>query len=145
MLQDLQTKLKELDNILFINAGGCAIVAVAVVLFIKRRNLSADPKIHYTCWGSNKEAVRKNDYSLLNCSHAFVRYKDFFIDSNGVRTKKKTMSSWKEAEEIPFKLVRQDISDVSRWNDRFNRENIKTIDNIMGTNLQKNLQHENNC
>ena len=77
MLQTLQTKLKELDDISNLNRGGCAVVAIAIVWFIKRRILAADPKIYYTCGGSNREAIENNTPALLACSHAFVKYKGF--------------------------------------------------------------------
>ena len=140
MLQDLQTKLREINDIPNLNQGGCAVAAVAIVWFIKRRSLAANPKIHYTCWGSNQEAIKNNEPDLLACSHAFVSYKGFFIDSKGIIPEGNVSSRQQQADEIPFKLVEIQASHPKQWVSDFNRKNIKIIDNIMGTNLQRKFE-----
>lgn len=144
MLQDLQTKLEELNNIPNLNRGGCAVAAVAIVLFIQRHILSASPKIRYTCWGSNQYAIENNTPDLLSCLHAFVEYKDFLIDSRGIVSEVNASFRRQQAEEVPFELVIIQASHPNQWVRDFDRKNINTIDNIMGTNLQKKFEALNN-
>lgn len=140
MLQKLEEKLEEINRIPSINRGGCAILAVSIALFIKRQNIFASPKVYYTSCGSNKEAIRKNNLYLLDCNHAFVKWNNLFIDSNGIKSKEEINLSWESAEEIPLKLVKNHISDANHWNSSFDRNNTKEIDNILGSKLHKELE-----
>lgn len=140
MLQDLQTKLEKLDNIPDLNQGGCAVAAIAIVLFIQRHILSASPKICYTCWDSNREAIESNSPDQLACNHAFVKYEDFFIDSQGLVSEVDGGLVKQQAEIIPFELVLLHASHSDQWVRNFDRKYISTIDNIMGTNLQKKFE-----
>jgi hypothetical protein len=137
MIAELENKLEQLDCILNINAGGCALAALAIRDYIKRHDPKSRPIIYYTQPGNVKLAKETKELRHLSCGHAIVKYKDMWIDSTGIHRSVKDKGRYKypKKKPIPIWSIKMHIRDGRLWNDAFHRGDTRIIDKIFDTNL----------
>ena len=144
-LKNIKEKLEKINSIEDINAGGCAIVSLALKKYLNTK----DAKIIYLMTSSDIDIGR--DVNIKNgikdsCAHSVMKIGSKYIDSTGIFTKEELLLEWdnilEEIEvELSMELSLEAINKVS-WNPLFDRaDNIAIIDDIFGLNnfLSKNV------
>ena len=124
-LTDIQSKLNEIP---FINAGGCAIASLVMYRWLKKENkLTGNEKFIYLYryetgeYFQNQKALE--DYSIIptSASHICLYYGGIYIDSEGSIFP----DNWQYSMEIePGDFIIRSINNVDDWNSCFKRSNI---------------------
>jgi len=123
-------KLKKVNNIPLVNAGGCGVVAYELHKVLKRNNIK-----HKILYIIPKDALHEVNYNISNsivpehCHHAIIDIKGVHYDSTGI-------SNYFDPDievtiEIPPSLLLQAIRDETIWNHNFDRKYIPKIRKIL--------------
>lgn len=128
----LATELKEvrkfLDNISFINAGGCGISALAMYLYAKK-NFNKTPKIiftyrHVSPLNQNDEFLLFDSGSVVSPGHALLKYNGKYFDSNKIINKPTIPFE----HEVTIDLLIESLKCRGNWNDLFDWKYLKAIE-----------------
>jgi hypothetical protein len=87
-LKDFKSVMCMLSSIPNINSGGCAISAIAMLLWLKRHNPSTDVNVVYLydCkrdYNINNKFINGKSSDVRACSHAVLYVDGNYIDCNG--------------------------------------------------------------
>lgn len=122
------SKLEEIDEIPYVNNGGCAVVAINLYRYILK--LGFYPQIVYL---DNDYGIRENLNGGHSCAHAFVKVGEEYFDSTGWYTYSTLPEKHRNLNviELSEDYVEQAVQDPYNWNDTFDRENIPKIERIL--------------
>lgn len=138
-LNTLTPMLRELDNIPFVNGGGCAIIAYSLAKYI---NKQAPRQARIVYLFQNWDDAYDNLKQGLpdSCAHAVVKVGDSYVDSTGIHTLKELIDNWHDCPRtitISQKLTLASINNKG-WNPLFSRRtNVPTIQNILDVCLRQ--------
>ena len=131
-----------LDNVQWINHGGCAIAALAMYRWLKvNGQLTPDTKFAYLYnWTSqahyqtNLRALEGADIKPSSCSHAVLIFNGRYLDSETEQYPQDfSLSHTIDTED--FMLA--SINNIDQWNYKFDRSrNIRSIERDLGISLQ---------
>ena len=141
-MKNLEDVLKFLDSIENINRGGCAIAALAVVLWLEKQNEQSEIVYCYDrddLYHQNCKRITENSGEARACMHAIISYNGDFYDSRGRQFD--IIENYKHI--VPRNIVIESINNVGDWNWRFNRKNVIKIDTKLNTNLCNLIIYEN--
>lgn len=128
----LTTELMEVRNLLneipYINAGGCGISALAMYMYSKK-NFNKIPKIIFTYreiyhLNINDKFLSSDSNSTIPPSHALLKYEDKYFDSNKI-INKPTRSF---EHEVTIDLLIESLKYRDRWNNMFDWKHLKAIE-----------------
>ena len=119
----IKAKLEALNRIPFINNGGCAIVAVGLVEYLKEVYKEDGAKIIYLFSNYDGAYDNINDGNDDSCGHAVVLIQGKCYDSTGIHTLKSRMANdgFEKSIEVTEKFVIKTINKCG-WNPSFDRE-----------------------
>jgi len=119
--------LRFLNSVRNINYGGCAISALVMYRWLKKKKEKS--KIVY-CYQDkvsareNSKIKRKKIGQPCSCSHAILKYKNKYFDSNGIFNQTHRYS---KKHVLPEAIVVRTINEAPTWNPEFNRDRIPLI------------------
>lgn len=123
--EQLAEKLQKVNQIPFINHGGCGVVAVSVYNWLVRRGENC--KIYTIGDRSLKCHIQNNEaHSNVANDHLVVRWSGFYIDSRGlfIYRKEVIFGMWTVGyfAQTPLPLVHKWLDAKDMWNPRFDRQ-----------------------
>jgi len=129
-MQSFTLKLKSIRrHIEYPNAGGCAIVMIAMYRYLKKNKMLKGNEAFVYLYSSetdpgfvsNKSALERNEGSPTSCSHAVLAYDNKYWDCDGEYD-----SPYSVKLEIPVEyeqfIIESLNKDKSVWNYMFDRE-----------------------
>lgn len=137
-LKDVQ---EFLNNIPFINYGGCGISALSMYRWLQKNNELKDTKfVYFYCsydkkeYLNNKQVLRNGNGKPMGCAHACILHDGKFTDSSGVIN---NISKFKWTQIIDEEeFIKQSVNNVDEWNPTFNRESfLNNIEEELGIDL----------
>lgn len=142
MTQDIMRKLSRLNNIPYLNQGGCGFVALALGNYIKENNPYMDCCL-VLCYSSgydkdeiqsNRRAFESKDSEFSCCSHVLIANDGFFLDSEGSRNEDDLRQRYKVLDFVPFdaEVLQKSLSEKHYWNPDFCRKDIQEIFEVFG-------------
>lgn len=119
----LSRKLKQLDEIPWINCGGCAIVSLALLEYLNNNYPKKNAEIMYLFGHGNEENYRNlSNNNHGSCSHAVIKIGNKYIDSTGCYTLSQLKDSWDIEHTL---IISKELAllslQASSWNPMFNR------------------------
>ena len=130
---NLHPKLKQINDIPYINSGGCAFVAIQLAEHIQTHHQQV-AEVIYTLRKSDTERIRLANRTPVTCYHAYVKVGNTYIDSEGVYTNTK-FNSILEDEDIIAIPISLDLAKASlkcnTWNKLFDRRRVRTLTKIL--------------
>ena len=131
--------LQFLNNIPYINHGGCAIAALSIHRWLNKYGIKSSiiycyrdsDDLHYSLF---IDYLNTNPYGLgrpAGCAHAFIKIGKQLFDSRG-RVKKHTYSRFIEISE---KSAVTSLQYENDWNGSFNRRHIAKIEKFLEISL----------
>jgi len=135
IFEELTEKLNEINEIDYVNCGGCAIVAYGLQKYIKDNHPNMNPQIMYLFNRYDNECYEnvKNNRNDSSC-HVVVKVGDTYIDSEGVHVPSELKHTWSIINElqVPREFALLSINEAI-WNPAFDRkEGIPKIKEILG-------------
>lgn len=126
--------LEFLNSIPKINQGGCGVSALVMYRWLKKHKKHPKIVFFYSWRNGNKSLNERaiNDKKLKGhcCTHAVIRYKNKYYDSNG-----ETNPSFSNSHSLPEDVVVRAINNIVEWNDDFDRKHIIEIQKKTGIDL----------
>lgn len=140
----LTSKLKKLNKIPNVNAGGCAIVAYGLVEYIKKHHPDKTAKVIYLSNESKVDDLKNNQ--IGTCAHAVAQIGSKYYDSTGSYTLKgiKAEDNFWHIHHIALdqNIVLESLQHP-HWNRLFDRDrDVAVIDGILGTDIQDRLKEK---
>lgn len=128
-LNDVREYLSEIPNI---NLGGCGIAALTMLRVLKKNNIQAriiflHESDEIEQFSTNKLALEDNDIDPIACSHIGVKVGNRAFDCN----EDLKLKNWERIETEDEKYLLRMINNP-RWNKKFDRENVKKIEEHTG-------------
>jgi len=130
--------LQEIQHIPDVNAGGCAIVALAMYRWLKQQG--EQPFLIYAYIDCDEDSFDQNSRFLQesarapsSCSHALLEWRNNYYESHGQRNE--FDEYYKYYHRVSERLVVESLKIQSEWNPRFNRTYISLIETIIGASL----------
>lgn len=133
----LPKKLAQLNNIPKINAGGCAIVAYALVVYIKEISPRHKPEVVFLSNDSDETAELQSGL-IESCCHAVVRIGKDYYDTIGKHTIAALKKEWETLNAIPLDQEHTlRCIEHADWNTKFNRAvHVPDINIILNTAIE---------
>jgi len=137
-LWEVQNYLNEID---YINSGGCGISAYSMYLWLKKNNLINSSFRFVLCYKDYCENSYLNNSNVLRDklgkavapNHMVIFYDGKYIDSEG--TVNISKYSWIQHVEEEWFIINC-LNNIDTWNDCFDRINIRKIEKDLGIKLK---------
>jgi hypothetical protein len=143
-ISSLKSLRSFLDDIPFINYGGCAISAYTMFLFLEKNGkLKKNTKIIYLHFDKDEDDYQNNSKFIVNgdgeagsCRHAILYHNGKYMDSSISTKNIELWSSWQSPllnqiaipQHLTYSFIKKSIN-CDDWNRQFNRKHIKLIEN----------------
>ena len=130
-------KFKKLNEINYINQGGCAIAAYGILKYSEKVNVPV--KVYYLFDEyAVPDLLRLKNNGNGSCSHAVVELDGKLYDSNGEFNGKKYFGGSRyESLELTEEQILESIAEPRHWNRRFNRiTGVKAIKKILDVDIK---------
>lgn len=130
----LHNRLRQVNRIPNINAGGCAVTAYYAYEFAKQRYPQTNPQICFLIeFGYANEVENAKRNHPTSCSHAVLRIGNLFYDSTKVYTTEELQNKWEHdlVYMIDPELAYESIQKSFFWNPKFDRKHIPQIQQIL--------------
>lgn len=139
-----------MNNISNINSGGCAIAALAMYRWLKKKGqIKKKTDFHFCYHHKDENTLKKNknnlkrNNNLLSCTHAFIYFKGEYMDSEsiinveaGYNYDDYTFINKKNIIKIYDENLILDSINSGGWNSSFERQrNVKKIAKKLDINL----------
>ena len=137
--KEINKVLSKLDNVPYINNGGCAISALALEKHINALYPEVKTQIVYLFGSWEKDRINDiNNGNARSCSHAYLRINNIYYDSHGGFTLKELEEEWRYPKllNVSNKIVIDSINH-SDWNPCFDRKDISKICSILNIERKK--------
>lgn len=134
-----------LSDIPYINDDGCAIAALAMYRWLKKKDKvkSTFRFVYLYSWSSmnsqeiNKRYFNKESDVISSCTHAVILYRNQYLDCNGIEY----IDGYNEIDliEREFDIIKS-INTKGCWNHMFDRSHISSIEKNLEIDLSEIIQ-----
>lgn len=131
-----------LNEIPYINSGGCAIASLAMYRWLKNNNMLKEDTMFVYLYFYKSDSYEQNCLAInegttpSSCSHTVLWHDGFYIDSKGLYSKSELYKKdYQYFLEIHNEYFIVNSINGGNWNDSFERSWIEEIQNELGIDL----------
>ena len=144
-MKDLKEVREYLDNIPWINSGGCVIVALAMKRWLKKNRPKEKTSIIYTYpnkssfYRQNKKCLKDDKNTPTSCLHAYLKHEGVLKDSDSTLPKGFLDVFHIIKDEV---FIIKSLNNIDSWNTMFDRNFIPIIADTLDIDLSDIIVHE---